>query len=262
MALDDGYVNADYLRKAAERIASFKRLTYERMAITTGDTVLDVGCGPGMDTVPLAKLVGANGQVFGIDTDCTMLKDADCYARKSGVSGRILHQIASALSLPFEDNAIDSCRAERLLQVLPPEKEQRVVSELVRVTRPGGRVVLADTDWGSASVDFSDSELERRLLHFFATQMRPHGFAGRRLYALCRDAGLSDITVEPIAMVQHTLDETPFGDWLTDTAQKAGVISNDEAQRWMGELKERSANGSYYSSATMIIVTGQKKAGD
>jgi ubiquinone/menaquinone biosynthesis C-methylase UbiE len=63
-SLDNGYVTADYLKKVAERIRAFKQLSYEHMAIARGDTVLDLGCGPGMDTVQLAALVGDQGRVI------------------------------------------------------------------------------------------------------------------------------------------------------------------------------------------------------
>lgn len=261
MALDDGKVSAEYLKQAAARIRPLKELSYQRMVLSAGATVLDVGCGPGMDTVPLAQLVGPHGEVMAVDNDQAMLDEAMRHAEENGVAARISHRLGSALALPLADASVDSCRAERLLQVMAPEHEHAIVNELLRVTKPGGHIVLVDADWGSASVDFSDALLERRLMHLFATQMRPHGFAGRRLYPLCRELGLRDITLDVVAVVQHHLDETPFGTWLIDTAQKAAVMNEREAQLWREELTARSAAGRFYASVNMVVVSGRVPGG-
>jgi len=144
------------------------------------------------------------------------------------------------------------------LQVLPPDTEQTVVSELVRVTRPDGRIALVDADWGSASVAFSDLALERRLMNFFATQMRPNGFAGRHLYALCREHGLEDLTIDVVPYLQLRFDETPFGDWLVDTALKVSLITHSEASLWRHELMERDASERFLATVNIAIVSARK----
>jgi len=259
MSLDNGYVTPDYLKKIAERMRAFKQLSYEHMAINAGDTVLDLGCGPGVDTVPLAELVGNKGKVIGVDADEKMLAEAEQVAREAGCLDWIEHRPGSAMGLPLEDNSVAASRAERLLQVLPPENEQIIVAELVRVTRPGGRVVLVDTDWPSASVDFSNPGLERRLMEFFAIHMRPNGLAGRRLPALCLEHGLEDIRLDVVPMVQQRYDDTPFGDWLINTATLEGAISDDESQQWRKELQQREQEGRFYACVNMVIASGQTK---
>ena len=258
MSLDNGYVTADYLKKVAEQMRAFKQLSYEHMAISPGHTVLDLGCGPGMDTVPLAAIVGEQGRVIGIDTDEEMLTAAKQAALDAGCHEWIEHRLGSAIQLPLADNTLDSCRAERLLQVLPPEQAQTIVTEMVRVTRPGGRIVLADADWSSASVDFSDVQLERRLMEFFTLHMRPNGIAGRRLYSLCRDQQLEDIRVDIVPMLQQRFSDTPFGDWLVNTATAEKIMSKEEARRWQGELEEREQQQRFHASVNMVIVSGSR----
>lgn len=260
MSLDNGYVTAEYLQKMAALMRSLKELSYEHMAITTGDTLLDVGCGPAVDTVPLAQCVGATGRVIGIDSDEGMLAQANEAAAVCEYAAIIEHRHGSALDLPLESNSVDSCRAERLLQVLPPVHEQQVVAELVRVTRPGGRIVLVDTDWGSASVDFSAAQLERRLMNFFTLQMRPNGLAGRRLHTLCREQGLEALRLDVVPMVIRRVADTPFCEWLTDTALGAGIINEEEARQWREELEARERQNTLYVCANMVVASG-KKAG-
>lgn len=258
MSLDDGYVTAEYLKDIAEKMRAFKQLSYEHMAIRDGDTLLDVGCGPGVDTVPLAGLCGSKGKVIGIDSNEAMLAEAEQAAQVSPHHSRIEHRKGSALYLPLDKDSVDACRAERLLQVLQPEEEQAVVRELLRVTRPGGRLVLVDTDWGSATIDFSDPRLERRLMHFFTLEMRPNGLAGRRLYALCREQQLEDIRVDVVPMIQRRLGDTPFGDWLVNTALAEKVITEEEAARWQEELQQREKQQCFSACVNMVIVSGRK----
>jgi len=262
MSLDNGYVTANYLQTMAEKMRSFKQKSYEHMAIAPGDTLLDVGCGPGVDTVPLAAMLRGSGKVIGIDLDQAMLDEAEKAVGETPYHALIDHRQGSAVDLPLDDNTIDACRAERLLQVLPPELEQAVVAELVRVTRPDGRIVLADADWCSASVDFSDAQLERRLMAFFALQMRPNGFAGRHLHSLCRDHKLDGIRIDVVPMVLQRFCDTPFGDWLVDTALAEGVINKVEAQHWQDELRERDRQQRFLSSVNMVIVSGGKPLHD
>lgn len=258
MSLDDGYVTPEYLRNIAEHVRALKELSYGHMEITPGATLLDAGCGPGVDTPGLAALTGPGGRVIGIDNNPEMLAEAERTASGTQYRGSIEHRQGSVMDLPLDDESVDACRAERLLQVLPPDAEGTVASELVRVTRPGGRIVLVDTDWSSACVDFSDIRLERRLMEFFTIHMRPNGLAGRRLYSLCREQGLEDICVEVVPVVQHRVDDTPFGDWLPTTAATESAVTADEARQWQEELQWREAHERFYACVNMVIASGRK----
>jgi SAM-dependent methyltransferase len=62
-------IDASYLHMAAEYLKQVKEYTYSRMHLQPGYSVLDVGCGPGIDTTALARLVGSMGKVVGVDYD-------------------------------------------------------------------------------------------------------------------------------------------------------------------------------------------------
>ena len=87
-----GYVDSDYLRLLAELVQRHKQRTYALMHIELGHRILDVGCGPGTDTVPLAQAVGPSGQVVGIDYDEEMVAKADRRAEQAGVSDCVKHE--------------------------------------------------------------------------------------------------------------------------------------------------------------------------
>lgn len=255
-----GYVSPEGLRKAAERSAHIKARTYELMRVEQGHRVLDVGCGPGVDTVALARLVGGTGRVVGVDVDEEMLAAARSHAEREGVASRIDHRQADIRRLPEADGSFDAVRAERLLQVVPSDCPPRdVVRELTRVAAKGGRIVLADADWASASVDYPDYDLERRMMGFFAGSMRPNGVAGRQLFRLLLAAGAHEVRAEVCPMLLHDYDQTPFGPWLVGEATKHGIASSEEGAQWLATLKERSADGRFLATVNILIVAGIKE---
>src|SRR5436305_2099326 len=109
-----GYVDPGYLDEAARLVAGGKRLSYDRMRLSPGAVVLDVGCGPGTDTIPLAELVGVRGRVYGIDHDAGMVAEAQRRAEEAGVGERTEHAQGDAYALPFDEAKFDAVRSERL----------------------------------------------------------------------------------------------------------------------------------------------------
>jgi ubiquinone/menaquinone biosynthesis C-methylase UbiE len=181
-------------QRGAERLRADKQRTYELMHLQLEDHVLDVGCGPGVDTIPLAQWVGPAGRVVGIDHDAGRIVEANQRAAEVGVSAWVHHYQSDALSLPFQTGAFAACRSERLFQhLLDPAA---ALAEMARVTRPGGWIVVLDTDWGTLSIDSEDTEIERRLARFEAERMRQNGYAGRQLWRLFKRQPLVDIRLE------------------------------------------------------------------
>ncbi|MDX1667573.1 MAG: hypothetical protein R3350_10100, partial [Saprospiraceae bacterium] len=133
-----------------------------------------------------------------------------------------------------------------------------VVREILRVTRKGGRIVLADADYGTASVDFEDTGLERRFVRFLAEEMRPDGYAGRRLYAYLKRCGLSEVKTEIFPFVFHRLDDTRLPFPVLERLQEQAVFEPGEIEYWLKRLKEKERQGTFYFSLNMVLVHGIK----
>src|SRR5512133_404296 len=254
-----GYVSPQYLKMIADLVRTFKISTYDLMNIKKGDTVLDIGCGPGSDTIHLAEYVGSKGRVFGLDIDEEMVAIADKDAHDKNVAEIVQDKIGSIEKLPFKNNTINACRAERLFQVIPSSVDRTLLfGELYRVMQTQGRVVIVDTDWATASVDFSDPVLERTLINFLAQHMRPDGFAGRSLKRYLISSGFKIVKLDAVSLVHRTLEETAFGEWLTSTALEHSIITTTQAKNWLDELTEKSRNGSFYASVGSVIAVAEK----
>jgi SAM-dependent methyltransferase len=106
-----------------------------------GETVLDLGSGGGIDVLLSARRVGPAGTVYGLDMTDEMLALAQSNARDAGVKNvHFLKGLIEEIPLPAAsvDLVISNCVVN-----LSPEKP-RVLAEIVRVLRPGGRVGISD----------------------------------------------------------------------------------------------------------------------
>lgn len=106
-----------------------------------GETVLDVGCGAGMDLLLAARRVGPAGRAIGIDMTRAMRDRACAAAAAAGLPNVEVHA-ADATALPLPDAAVDVVISNGVLNLVP-EKE-KAFREIHRVLRPGGRLHLAD----------------------------------------------------------------------------------------------------------------------
>jgi ubiquinone/menaquinone biosynthesis C-methylase UbiE len=114
------------------------------VAVTTlheGETVLDLGSGGGIDVLLSARRVGPTGTVYGLDMTDEMLALARRNAREAGAANvHFLKGLIEAIPLPAAsvDVVISNCVVN-----LSPEKD-RVLAEIARVLKPGGRVGISD----------------------------------------------------------------------------------------------------------------------
>jgi arsenite methyltransferase len=109
-------------------------------ALRTGEDVLDIGCGAGMDTLVAAQMVGASGNVTGIDMTPAMIAKARSVAETGLTTATIVE--GSAERLPLPDASFDVVISNGVIDLIPDK--DAVFSEIYRVLRPGGRIQLAD----------------------------------------------------------------------------------------------------------------------
>ena len=254
-----GYVDPQFLRVIGDLLNHIKQRSYALMQIQPGHKVMDLGCGPGTDTIPLAPLVGAKGQVIGADYDEAMIAEAEQHAQQAGVNTWVRHQQADAMSLPFETDYFDSSRSERLFQHLI--NPAQALSEMTRVTKSGGWVVVLDTDWGSLSTDSDEIDIERRLARFLAESFLHNGYSGRKLYRFFKQQNLADISFEliPVATPNYALARHGIqAERIEQQALEEGVISTEELQRWRTGLERADSQGVFFCSVNVMVFAGRK----
>lgn len=110
-------------------------------ALSTGERVLDLGSGAGMDSLVAAQMVGPQGSVTGIDMTPGMLDRARRAASEMGTTN-VSFVEGEAEHLPFDDSSFDVVISNGVIDLIPDK--DAVFSELHRVLKPGGRIQLAD----------------------------------------------------------------------------------------------------------------------
>lgn len=246
-----GYVDHEYLRVLAAMVAPVKKLSYELMEVSPQDRVLDAGCGPGVDTIPIG-LEHTSGLVAGVDRDIDMLRRA----LDNHPPHNVTHIAANADALPFHDAVFDACRSERLLQHLG--NPAAAIRECVRVVRPGGKIVLVDTDHSTLSIDTVYTEIEWKFRTFYCQRLA-NGTSGRGLFRLLKEAGAKNVQVRAFPFVQHSFTAlrmvTNF-DAVSADAVEQGVMSPAEAALFADSCRELEKKGLFYSFVSVIVADG------
>jgi ubiquinone/menaquinone biosynthesis C-methylase UbiE len=138
-----GYPAAALDQIPAQAIESFAGVGYflDLAAIVTGESVMDLGSGSGMDSFLAAALAGHAGRVVGIDMTEAQLAKARRLASEAGFANAAFRE--GHIERPPVDDATFDCVISNGVVNLSPDK-RRVFAEAARVLRPGGRLALAD----------------------------------------------------------------------------------------------------------------------
>jgi len=161
-----------------------------------GERCLDVGSGLGQFTRVIAQSAGPHGQALGIELDKAQLAEANRLMRVEGESGAVKYREGNALDLPLttdEWGSFDLAHARFLLEHIPDP--MRVVTQMVRAVRSGGRVIIADDDHGDFR-PWPEPAGFQPLWQAYVNSYERKGndpYIGRRLVSLLHDAGLHSI---------------------------------------------------------------------
>jgi SAM-dependent methyltransferase len=241
---------------AKPEMRAAKARSFEALDIRDGVSLLEVGCGAGDDARTLARLVSPRGRIEAIDAEPTMISEA--VRRSAGERLPLTFCVGDVCQLDYQDNTFDGARAERvLLHIADPGL---ALAEMVRVVKSGRNIVVIDRDIETRTIDAPDPGLTRRILHFWCDSFLG-GWIGRQLPRLFRDAGLSDIIVEPVTVVERdfaTFDAQYDLTRVVNRAVVGGAITDDEGARWLSALHQMADAGSFFSSMTSFVVAGRK----
>lgn len=139
----------DALSDSSERKA--RQLGIELLTPKPGERILEIGFGTGHGLVELARRVGPEGRIDGVDISVGMREVATNRIESEGLSDRIGLELAAVPPLPYPDDAFNAVAMSFTLELFADAQISQVLAEVRRVLRPGGRlglVAMSEPDEG------------------------------------------------------------------------------------------------------------------
>lgn len=228
----------------------------QQLALKPGETVLDVGAGPGLLALEMANEVGPNGQVIALDPSADMRAIAE---QRCATKPWIRVVDGDAIALPVADSTLDALVATQVYEYVPDINA--AILDAYRALKPGGRLLALDTDWNSAVLNTSDPDR----MHAILTAWRAHfvhpDLPGR-LPKLIQNAGFSLDYAGGTPVVNTSLEPGIYASDMVHTiakfAERRGKVAAETCQDWLNEQQEYAAQGGFFFSITRFVFIATK----
>lgn len=220
-----------------------------------GESWFDVGCGIGDDAILLATMVSPGGRVVAVDASVRMIDEC---RKRLPPGAPMATQVADVRALPFSAGTFDGVFANRLLQHLP--SPPAAVREMVRVTRPGGTIAIAEPDWDTFAVE-PPAGRSGSVMSSFRSAGVASPRVGSELGSLLIAHGAGDVSVVSLdwSVREYAVANVVFR--LEETAERAtrgGAILPDAAAGWVADLRSAANDGRFAARVTLFFARGVK----
>jgi ubiquinone/menaquinone biosynthesis C-methylase UbiE len=240
-------------RKTIDGEREVKQAIREMLDIQSGATVLDVGCGTGDDAREMAARVAPGGQVIGVDVSGVLVAESQRRTSDSNLPIQFLR--GDVRKLNFPDAAFDRVRTDRVL-IFVPEVEI-AVAEMVRVLRPGGRLVVSELDHELRFVDSRLPEINQKM-HRAWVASNPQPCLGRQLNRLLADHGLRNVrSAAQVIQLPYKMFKLVTGGFLR-AAIARGELVQAEADAWLADIAELADAGLFTNGTVVFTARGEK----
>jgi ubiquinone/menaquinone biosynthesis C-methylase UbiE len=243
------------IQQAASRTEDYaarRAATFRELSATTGEAVLEIGCGSGLFAREIAEAVGAAGQVCAIDVSTEQVEAARVNC--AGLSNVEL-RVGSALALPYADDVFDAVASIQVVEYIADVPA--ALAEMHRVLKPGGRLVNFATNWGALFWNSRQPARTQEVLKAWH-EHAPHPNLPAVLRALLADAGFSGIHQSAVSILNTTYDTATYSYWLARLiaafAVERQLLAPDATEQWLEDLAD-AARCNKYLFCSIAVVT-------
>lgn len=247
------------LRAGADSETAVREEYLRLLGVKAGERVLDVGCGSGAVTRVLAQQVAPGGRAVGIDASTELLEVARELGNSAGLAETVEFREADCRNLPFADGAFNAVIAATTLCHVP--QPLQALAEMVRVTRPGGRVGVFDLDGDMYLLSHPDRELTRKIVAFYSDQAWVNSWLMRELPARFAALGLVDVKIRGFMPVETGGYYANRAERCAESAAKHGVITNEQRDDWLAKLKAEIAASRFVGGQVHLFAWGRRADG-
>jgi SAM-dependent methyltransferase len=232
------------------------RSLIDAIGVRPGEAILEVGCGSGVLIRRLARQTGGANRIVGVDISPYLLREATALAKQEGLEAALTFQEGNAEALPFPDSSFDVTMA---CTVLEEGDADRMLAELVRVTRPGGRVavIVRTVDmpwWVNASLGPALKAKVEAPGAQKGSGVAARGCADATVCRRFHAAGLTNLNVFP-----QFQTVTPAEPRLAGFEQQLlAMLSGEEAQEWQSAVAQAKAEGTFFIAMPLHCAVGTK----
>ncbi len=241
------------------RFAEMMREYLDSMAIDSARSVLDLGCGTGVAARAIARRPGFSGRVTGIDRSPHLIAAATRLADEDGLRSKVEFSAGDSHSLKLRDAEFDAVVAHTLFSHL--DDPRGVLTEIVRVVKPGGKVGIFDGDYASLTFATDDPAEGKAADEAIISAIVTNPRVMRQMPQLLREAGL-----ELVAAFPYVVAEVGRADFwesaiksLVKLLPKAGAMTDAQAAEWAAAVLRRSDQGTFFGASNYYGYVAQKR---
>ncbi|MDH3712808.1 MAG: methyltransferase domain-containing protein [Gammaproteobacteria bacterium] len=241
----------------APEVVRQRMRTLEVLAPRSGENIIDIGCGPGLLVHDLATEVGTQGCVVGVDTSPAMLELAE---RRCADLPQVAFAAGDATNLAYDDATFDAAACIQVLLYI--DDTDRVLAEICRVLKPGGRVLLMETDWRGMVLSSDNQALSAKMAAAWGRKV-PSPNLPVRLGPLLREHGFAVVAVEAFPILSTSYRREGYSAGMlaqfASLARKEGTVSETDSRHWLNELKRQGAEDAYFFCVNRFLFLAVKR---